>query len=106
MMSEKVGLYITFWAAPGKADELLNAVRTMLDVVKDEVGTLAYGFHTVSGEREGVSVYEIYANAEAQQVHGESSAIATLKARLPHLLAAPPERHKITPVAGSKGLPF
>jgi quinol monooxygenase YgiN len=105
-MSEKVGLYITFWAAPGKAGELLKEVTGMLDVVRGETGTLVYGFHKVSGDLEGVSVYEIYENAEAQRVHGDSAAIAALKGRLQHLLGAPPERYKISPVAGSKGLPF
>jgi quinol monooxygenase YgiN len=105
-MSEKVGLYITFWAAQGKADALLEEVRSMLDIVRAEAGTLVYGFHKVSGEREGVSVYEIYANAEAQRIHGESAAIRVLRSRLSSLLAAPPERYQITPVAGSKGLPF
>ena len=40
-MSEKVGLYITFWAAPGRTDELLKEVRTMLNVVRDEGGDSA-----------------------------------------------------------------
>jgi quinol monooxygenase YgiN len=105
-MSEKVGLYITFWAAPGKAAALLAEVQSMLEVVRGENGTLAYGFHTVSGEREGVSVYEIYASAEAQRIHGQSAAIDALRPRLAALLAGPPERHQIVPVPGSKGLPF
>jgi quinol monooxygenase YgiN len=105
-VSEQVGLYITFWAAPGKFDELLETVKTMLPVVAAEAGTLAYAFHKVTGTLEGVSVYEVYESAEAQRIHGESAAINALKARLPALLGAPPERHQLTPIPGAKGLPF
>ncbi len=106
-MTDKVGLYITFWAAPGKSAELLAVVRTMLEVVEGEAGTLAYGFHTTaSGDKEGVAVYEIYENAEAQRLHNFSDAIGALKGRLGPLLAGAPERHQIVPVSGSKGLPF
>ncbi|MEA3001842.1 MAG: hypothetical protein QOH81_630 [Sphingomonadales bacterium] len=105
-MSDKVGLFIIFWAAPGKFDALLEEVRTMMKVVEAEQGTLAYGFHKVTAALEGIAVYEIYSDADAQRVHGESDAINALKGRLPSLLGAPPERHQLTPLAGAKGLPF
>lgn len=102
----KAGLYITFWAAPGKIEELVQAVQSMLPVAEGEAGTLAYGFHRVSAEHEGVSVYEIYEDAAAQRVHGSSPQIEALRPRLASLLAAAPERHVLAPIAGSKGLPF
>lgn len=105
-MTAGAGLFIVFWAAPGKADELLNALRAMLPVVRDEPGTLAYDLHRIVGDREGVAVYELYADAEAQRAHGESTAIEALKARLPGLLAAPPERYDLLPVGGAEGLSF
>lgn len=106
-MSEKVGLFITFWAAPGKFDALLEAVASMREVVSGEAGTLAYGFHRISGERgEGVAVYELYESAEAQRIHGESAAIKALMPRLAGLLGGAPERYQLIPVPGSKGLPF
>jgi quinol monooxygenase YgiN len=105
-MAEPVGLYITFWAAPGKIDALVEALEPVLAEAAREPGTLAYGFHRVSGTLEGVSVYEIYADAEAQALHGRSDAIEALKAKLPDLLGAPPERHALTPIASTKGLPF
>ncbi len=105
-MSDQAGLFIIFWAAPGKLDALTQEVTTMVAVVNEEPGTLAYGFHRVVGEREGVAVYEIYENAEAQKLHGRSPAIEALKARLPHLLGGPPERYQLSPIPGSKGLPF
>lgn len=105
-MAEPVGLYITFWAVPGKIDALVDALTPMLAEVAGEPGTLAYGFHRVSGTLEGVSVYEIYADAEAQVFHGRSDAIEALKSRLPDLLGAPPERHALALMAGAKGLPF
>ena len=105
-MSDKVGLYITFWAAPGKIEALIEALGPMIDAVTSEVGTLAYGMHRVSGPLEGVSVYEIYADADAQAVHGASAPIEALKAKLPDLLGAPPERFALSPIAGTKGLPF
>lgn len=105
-MAEPVGLYITFWATPGKIDALVEALKPMLAEVLGEPGTLAYGLHRVSGALEGVSVYEIYADAEAQALHVRSDAIEALKAKLPELLGAPPERPTLTPIAGAKGLPF
>lgn len=105
-MTDRVGLFIAFWAAPGKADELLDALAAMLPVVRDEPGTLAYGLHRIAGDRKGVAVYEVYADAEAQRVHGASAAIEALKSRLPGLLAAPPERHDLVPVGDAKSLPF
>jgi len=106
-MSDKVGLFIVFWAAPGKLDALLEAVSTMMAAVRLESGTLAYGFHRVSGERgEGVAVYELYESPEAQRIHGESAAINALRPRLAELIGAAPERYQLGPVSGSKGLPF
>lgn len=105
-MSGTAGLFITFWAAPGKIDALVDEVKSMLAVVEREGGTLAYGFHRVSGELEGVSVYEVYESEEAQRIHGESPEINALKSRLPQLLGAAPQQYKLTPIPGSKGLPF
>ena len=105
-MTNVTGLYITFWAAPGKIDELIVELEAMVSVTADEQGTLAYGLHRVSGEFEGVSVYEIYCDAAAQRDHGASSAIDQLRTRLPELLAAPPERYALQPIPGAKGLPF
>lgn len=105
-MTDKVGLYITFWAAPGKIDALVAALQPLLREVTTEPGTLAYGCHRVSGELEGVSVYEIYADADAQALHGRSDRIEALKTQLPGLLGAAPERHALTPLPGAKGLPF
>ena len=106
-MPEKVGLFIIFWAAPDKASALMEEVQSMAEVVNRESGTLVYGFHKVSSERgEGVAVYELYENADAQRIHGESDAINALRGRLPELLGAPPERYQLIPVAGAKGLPF
>lgn len=62
--------------------------------------------HRVAGALEGVSVYEIYSDADAQAVHGASTPIEALKAELPDLLGAPPERFALSPIAGAKGLPF
>lgn len=105
-MSDKVGLYITFWAAHGKIDALIEALGPMIHAVASEAGTLAYGMHRVSGALEGVSVYEIYADADAQAHHGASESIDALKAKLPDLLGAPPERFALSPIASAKGLPF
>lgn len=106
-MSDKVGLFVTFWAAPGKFDGLLEKVSTMMDTVMAETGTLVYGFHKVSDERgQGVSVYEVYENVEAQRIHGESAAINILKPQLAELLGRAPERYQLMPIPGSKGLPF
>ena len=105
-MADKVGLYITFWATPGKIDALVEALQPMLATAAAEAGTLAYGMHRVSGALEGVSVYEIYADAKAQEEHGGSANIEAFKAKLPSLLGAPPERFALAPIGGAKGLPF
>lgn len=59
VLAELDGLYITFWAAPGKIEALVDALVPVVDSVVSEAGTLAYGVHRVSGAFEGVSVYEI-----------------------------------------------
>lgn len=105
-MTEKLGIFITFWAQPGKIDALVDALQAMAPVAAEEPGTLAYGFHRVSGELEGVCAYEVYADAAAQQAHIDSPAVATLKAALPDLLGAAPERYDFKPLPGGKGLPF
>ncbi len=102
-MANEVGLYITFWAAPGKIDALVDALRPMLAVAAEEKGTLVYQMHRVSGALEGVSVYEIYRDQAAQQQHGESTAVELLKSKLAGLLGAPPERFDLVPLVGGKG---
>ena len=104
-MFERKGIYITFWAAPGKIDALVAALEACRPAAAKEPGTLVYAFHRVSGELEGVSAYEIYADAAAQQAHLESPATAALMKKLPDLLGAPPERHDIAPLDGAKGIP-
>lgn len=103
-MSEKVALFITFWAAPGKIDMLLAELEAVLAVANEEPGTLVYSLHRVRGEREGASVYEVYADAAAQAQHGASAAVQKLKARLPELLASPPDRLELSPLGRAKGL--
>lgn len=103
---ESVGLIAIFKAAPGGLDDLLVELRAMVDTARGEIGTLVYGLHRIAGEPDGLLVYEMYRDAEAQRLHGLSDAIAGLRQRLPGLLAAPPELMPLTPIAGAKGLPF
>ena len=105
-MTDMVGIYITFWAKPGKIDDLVAALQAMAPTAAEESGTLVYGFHRVTGELEGVSAYEIYTDAKAQQVHLGSVAVERLMAALPDILGAAPERFDLVPLAGGKGLPF
>ena len=60
----------------------------------------------MTGQFEGISVYEIYDDEESQNIHSQSEAMAQLKIRLGPLLAAPPERYDLAPIPGAKGLPF
>lgn len=106
MESNPVGLYITFWAQPGKIDALTEAVTAMIPTAADETGTLVYGMHHIDGPRQGVSVYEIYKDAAAQAVHGASSALAELRGKLGELIDGAPERHALRPISNGKGLPF
>ena len=105
-MSKKTGVFITFWAKPGKFDALLKEASSILDIVAVENGTLIYAFHKVTDQFDGISVYEIYENEESQNIHSQSEAMAQLKSRLAPLLAAPPERYDLAPIPGAKGLPF
>lgn len=104
-MAERVGIYITFWAKPGRIDDLVEAMQALAPIAAEEPGTLVYAFHRVSGALEGVSAYELYADAEAQQAHIASAAVGRFRAVLPDLLGAPPERQNFIPLAGAKGLP-
>jgi quinol monooxygenase YgiN len=101
-----IGIYIVFWAKPDKLEELVAAVSVMIKQVATETGTLIYGIHRVEGERLGVSVYELYTNSDALQVHSNSEELRVLRAKVGGLVASPPERHVFRPLPNGKGLPF
>ena len=105
-MTQTVGLFVTFWAAPGRLDDLLDGLRSVAATVDGEEGTFAYAVHRVTGDRDGAAVYEMYRDADAQQRHGRSAAVTRLKERLPELLGAPPELRHLAPLSSANGFTF
>lgn len=90
---------------PGKRDEGLAALETMIPVVANEPGTLVYSFHADAGDENTVWVFELYSDGDALGVHGGSEEIAALFGAISGIMAEPPMMVMALPTGGSKGLP-
>jgi quinol monooxygenase YgiN len=65
---------------PGKEDEAEKAISEMVAAVEaNEPGALAYIFHRSQKEPTEITVFEVYADAEAFDAHGRSPHMATLR---------------------------
>jgi quinol monooxygenase YgiN len=99
----KTALFASFKAAPGKLDELVAALRPLIDHVGTEPGTEVYAMHT-SGD-DTVWFYELYADDDAFKTHGGSEAMKAAFGRTAGLTEGRPEVLMGSPVVG-KGVPF
>jgi len=66
---------------PGKEDEALERLRTMAGTVEaQEPGALAYLFHRSQQDPSEVVLFEIYADDNALQAHGQTPHMGELRA--------------------------
>jgi quinol monooxygenase YgiN len=98
----KSAVFARFAAAPGKLDELVAALRPLLDQVQTEPGTEVYAMHTSDN---AIWFYELYSDEEAFKTHGGSDAMKEAFARTAGLTEGRPEIVFGSPVV-AKGLSF
>jgi quinol monooxygenase YgiN len=102
-MTEAIAAVAKLTAQPGKRDELVAALKTLLDATQAEPGTLIYAMHTSNNDDNDVWFYERYAGQDALKAHSTSDTMKSIGPTLAGLLGAPPEIFLLTPVA-AKGL--
>ena len=90
-------------AAPGKRDELIEALQQGLATAESEPGTLRYIMHADVKDPDVVWFYELYEDQAAATAHGTSDGMKAMGAALAPLLAGRPELTFLTPLGG-KGL--
>ena len=90
-------------AQPGKRDEVVTALKAMVEHVKTEDGTLQYVLHTDAGDENLVWFYERYDSKESLAAHGASEAMKVLGGSVRDLAAARPELIMLDVVDG-KGI--
>lgn len=101
----QTSLFVKMVFQPGKRDEGVAALETMLSTVESEGGTLIYSFHLDAGDENTVWIFELYSDSEALGIHGGSEAMGALFGVLTPLMAEPPMMVMATPTANAKGLP-
>lgn len=101
----QTSLFLKMVFQPGKRDEGIAALETMLPVVAGEPGTLVYSFHRDAGDENAVWIFELYSDGDALGVHGGSDAMKELFGTLAGLMAEPPMMVMATPTGSAKGLP-
>ena len=101
----QTSLFVKMVAQPGKRDEILDALETMIPVVAEEEGTLVYSFHADAGDEDTIWIFELYRDGDALATHGGSEAIGAMFGTIGGLFAEPPTMTMTAPVRGSKGLP-
>ena len=69
-----------FKIQPGKEDEAEKAISEMVAAVEaNEPGALTYIMHRSQKDPGEITVFEVYADAEAFNAHGQTSHMATLR---------------------------
>ena len=88
---------------PGQRDELINALKPLIEAVEAEEGTLRYILHTDVNEPDVLWFYEQYTDGDAFKAHGSSDAMKTLGPAIGEFAGGKVDIHIIAPVIG-KGL--
>ena len=60
----QTSLFVKMVFQPGKRDEGVAALETMLPVVANEPGTLVYSFHRDAGDENAVWIFELYSDGD------------------------------------------
>ena len=99
----KIAAIAKLTAQSGKRDELVTALKPVLDAVHEEAGTLVYVLHKDNGDEDVLWFYEVYTDEAALAAHSSSDTFKALGPALAPLLAGRPEMHLLSPVS-SKGV--
>jgi quinol monooxygenase YgiN len=84
-------------AAPGKREELLDALQAMVDQAATEPGTEIYVFHKDLDDENVVWTYELYSDQAARDAHGASPAMAAIGPKIGALLGGAPQLIRLSP---------
>jgi quinol monooxygenase YgiN len=99
----KVSVMAKLTAAPGKRDELAEALRALTANADTEPGTIAYSLHADNADANVLWMFELYADDAALATHGSSDVFKAAGKTLAPFLAARPELNFCKPLHG-KGL--
>ena len=92
-----------FRPAPGRHDELVEALRSTIPAVHEEQGCLLYAIHDADDGT--ITMIEKWETVADLDTHGSSPAVQALQAATGDHLAEPPHVVRMTPipVGGSAG---
>ncbi|MHB1786725.1 MAG: putative quinol monooxygenase [Acidimicrobiales bacterium] len=93
----KVAVVAKIQAKPGKRDEAAAVLASMVEVARDEEGTLLYVMNLDNNEDDVIWFFELYADDEALGAHAGSGAMKATGKALAGLVAGPPELHLMRP---------
>jgi quinol monooxygenase YgiN len=94
----KTALIVKITSAPGKRDEVAQALDGLFAEVEKEDGTEQYILHDDAANPDVLWMYELYRDGDALQVHSSSPAMAELMSTFGgDLMGAPPELILVTP---------
>jgi quinol monooxygenase YgiN len=99
----KVAVIAKFAAAPGKRDQLIEALQVALATAEGEAGTLMYILHEDTKDADTVWFYEMYTDQDAFTAHGTSEAMKAIGPAVAPFAGGRPEITVLNPVGG-KGL--
>ena len=100
----KVSVVAKITAAPGKRDEVVDALKGVVAATEQEPGTLVYALN-VEKDSDVIWFFELYTDEAALAAHGQSEAMKAAGPKLAGNLAGRPEIIQLTPVV-AKGLPL
>jgi quinol monooxygenase YgiN len=99
----KVAAIAKLTAQPGKRDDLVNAMKKLLDNAETESGTEQYILHTDNKDENILWMYEKYVDQSAVDAHMGGEVFKAAGPDLAPFLGGRPEIFFLTPVGG-KGI--
>ncbi len=99
----KVAVLAKMTAQDGKRDEAVAKLQALVDQVASEEGTEVYAMHTCDADSNVIWFYELYTDAEAFGVHGQSEVMKQVGGALRDVMASRPEVTLLTPLS-AKGI--
>lgn len=93
----KVTVMGTFTCHDGKAAEVEEVLRAMVDAAEGEPGVEIYSYHR--GDANSYWFFALMTDEESMQRHGQSGAMQAAMSRFMPLVTAPPQVAVTTPVA-------
>jgi quinol monooxygenase YgiN len=87
---DQLAMVVEFRAAPGRADDLRDALLALVGPTRDEHGCLRYDLHDDRVDPDFFAFYEVWETAEAHAAHDRSDHVRAIAVALPELTVQPP----------------